>query len=48
MTAHPLRRWGPAGVAAFVVMIAHAAFDIAAALIIYWDLESAVAHLLIK
>jgi hypothetical protein len=29
-------------------MCAHAAFDLAAAAIIYWDLEAAVAHLVFK
>jgi hypothetical protein len=32
----------------FMVMCAHAAFDLAAAAIIYWDLEAAVAHLVFK
>ena len=32
----------------FMLMIAHAAFDIAAVAIIYWDLESQVAHFFIK
>jgi membrane protease YdiL (CAAX protease family) len=32
----------------FLPMIAHAAFDVAAVLIIYWDLETYVAHLLFK
>ncbi len=32
----------------FPLMIAHAAFDLAALAIIYWDLESAVAHLVFK
>ena len=32
----------------FMLMIAHAAFDVAAVLIIYWNLESYVAHLVFK
>jgi membrane protease YdiL (CAAX protease family) len=32
----------------WMVMVAHAAFDIAAVAIIYWNLESTVAHLLIR
>lgn len=32
----------------FVVMIAHAAFDLTAVALIYWDLESATAHLLLR
>jgi membrane protease YdiL (CAAX protease family) len=32
----------------WMVMFAHAAFDVTAALVIYWDLESYVAHLLFK
>jgi membrane protease YdiL (CAAX protease family) len=32
----------------FLPMIAHAAFDLAALAIIYWDLESAVAHFIFK
>ena len=32
----------------WMVMVAHAAFDIAAVAIIYWNLESMVAHLLIR
>jgi CAAX protease family protein len=32
----------------FMLMIAHAAFDLMAVAIIYWDLESAVAHLIFK
>ena len=30
------------------VMIAHAAFDVTAVAIIYWDVESTVAHLIFK
>jgi hypothetical protein len=30
------------------VMCAHAAFDLTAVAIIYWNLESAVAHLIFK
>jgi membrane protease YdiL (CAAX protease family) len=32
----------------FMLMIAHAAFDVTAVLIIYWNLESYVAHLVFK
>lgn len=32
----------------FPLMIAHAAFDLTALALIYWDLESAVAHLVFK
>jgi membrane protease YdiL (CAAX protease family) len=32
----------------FMLMIAHAAFDLTALAIIYWDLESTVAHLIFK
>jgi membrane protease YdiL (CAAX protease family) len=32
----------------WMVMVAHAAFDIAAVALIYWDLETAVAHLLFR
>jgi membrane protease YdiL (CAAX protease family) len=32
----------------FPLMVAHAAFDLAALAIIYWDLESTVAHLVFK
>ena len=32
----------------FPIMIAHAAFDVTALAIIYWDVESAVAHLIFK
>ena len=32
----------------WTAMIVHAAFDLAAVAIIYWDLESAVAHLFFK
>jgi hypothetical protein len=32
----------------FMLMIAHAAFDLTALAIIYWNLESAVAHLIFK
>jgi membrane protease YdiL (CAAX protease family) len=32
----------------FSLMVAHAAFDITAVAIIYWDLESEVAHLIFK
>jgi membrane protease YdiL (CAAX protease family) len=32
----------------FMLMIAHAAFDVTALAIIYWDLESEVAHLIFK
>ena len=32
----------------FVLMIAHAAFDLTALVIIYWNLESKVAHLVFK
>jgi membrane protease YdiL (CAAX protease family) len=32
----------------FVLMVAHAAFDLTALALIYWDLESAVAHLVFK
>ncbi len=32
----------------WMVMIAHAAFDVTAVLVIYWNLESSVAHLLFK
>jgi membrane protease YdiL (CAAX protease family) len=32
----------------FMLMVAHAAFDVTAVLIIYWNLESYVAHLLFK
>lgn len=31
-----------------MLMIAHAAFDLAAVAMIYWNLESTVAHLLFK
>ena len=31
-----------------MLMVAHAAFDLTALTIIYWDLESAVAHLVFK
>lgn len=31
-----------------MLMIAHAAFDVTAVLIIYWNLESYVAHLVFK
>ena len=32
----------------FTIMIAHAAFDVVAVALIYWDIEAKVAHLLIK
>jgi membrane protease YdiL (CAAX protease family) len=32
----------------FILMVAHAAFDLVALAIIYWDIESAVAHLFFK
>jgi membrane protease YdiL (CAAX protease family) len=32
----------------FMLMVAHAAFDVVALAIIYWDLESEVAHLIFK
>ena len=32
----------------FMLMVAHAAFDLTALALIYWDLESAVAHLIFK
>jgi membrane protease YdiL (CAAX protease family) len=32
----------------FMLMVAHAAFDVAAVAIIYWDLESAVAHFIFR
>jgi membrane protease YdiL (CAAX protease family) len=32
----------------FIPMLAHAAFDLAAIAMIYWDLESRVAHLLFR
>jgi CAAX protease family protein len=32
----------------FMLMVAHAAYDVAAVLIIYWNLESYVAHLVFK
>ena len=32
----------------FMLMVAHAAFDVIAVAIIYWDLESEVAHLIFK
>jgi membrane protease YdiL (CAAX protease family) len=32
----------------FMLMVAHAAFDLTALALIYWDLESAVAHLVFK
>jgi membrane protease YdiL (CAAX protease family) len=32
----------------FMLMVAHAAFDIAAVALIYWDIESEVAHLIFK
>jgi hypothetical protein len=32
----------------FMLMIAHAAFDLTALAIIYWSLETAVAHLIFK
>jgi membrane protease YdiL (CAAX protease family) len=32
----------------FLLMFAHAAFDLAALAIIYWDLESKAAHLVFK
>jgi membrane protease YdiL (CAAX protease family) len=32
----------------FMLMSAHAAFDVTAVAIIYWDLESAAAHLVFK
>ena len=32
----------------FVLMVAHAAFDLTAVAIIYWNLESAVAHFVFK
>jgi len=32
----------------WMLMCAHAAFDLTAVAIIYWNLETAVAHLLIK
>jgi uncharacterized protein len=32
----------------FMLMVAHAAFDVTAVAIIYWDLEAAVAHLIFK
>lgn len=32
----------------WMLMCAHAAFDLAALAIVYWDLESAVAHLIFK
>jgi uncharacterized protein len=32
----------------FMLMVAHAAFDIAALALIYWDVESEVAHLIFK
>jgi hypothetical protein len=48
-------RGGPAGVRIFsitgriwVLVVAHAAFDVTAVAIIYWNLESTVAHLVFK
>jgi len=32
----------------FMLMVAHAAFDLTALAIIYWDLETKVAHLVFK
>jgi hypothetical protein len=32
----------------FTLMIAHAAFDLTAVAIIYWNVESAMAHLIFK
>jgi membrane protease YdiL (CAAX protease family) len=32
----------------FMLMCAHAAFDVTAVAIIYWDVETAVAHLIFK
>jgi hypothetical protein len=32
----------------WTIIFAHAAFDVTAVAIIYWDVESAVAHLLFK
>ena len=32
----------------FVLMVAHAVFDITAVAMIYWDVESRIAHLLFK
>ena len=32
----------------FMLMVAHAAFDIAALALIYWDIESEIAHLIFK
>ena len=32
----------------FMLMIAHAAFDLTALAMIYWDFESSVAHLIFK
>jgi membrane protease YdiL (CAAX protease family) len=32
----------------FTLMVAHAAFDLTAVAIIYWNLESKVAHLVLK
>lgn len=32
----------------FMLMVAHAAFDVTAVAIIYWDLESAVSHLIFR
>lgn len=32
----------------WMLMVAHAAFDLTAVAIIYWDLELAVAHLVLK
>jgi membrane protease YdiL (CAAX protease family) len=32
----------------WMVMIAHAAFDVTAVAMIYWNLETAVAHLVFK
>ena len=32
----------------FLPMVAHAAFDLAAVAVIYWDLESRVAHLVFR
>jgi membrane protease YdiL (CAAX protease family) len=32
----------------FILMFAHAAFDLSALAIIYWDLETKVAHLVFK
>jgi len=43
-----VERWVESESSIALAMCAHAAFDLTAVAIIYWNLESAVAHLIFK